>query len=67
MPTDKHQSILEFIYKFAPSWMQRIGGKVHSSSVRIQIAEDKYRTPDVLLVLNAAIRVAKIASGGGLI
>jgi Uma2 family endonuclease len=53
MPTDKHQNILEFLYDVLHPWMRRIGGKVHVPVLRVQIREDRFREPDLLLVRDA--------------
>ena len=52
MPTDKHQSILDFLHHALRPWIKRIGGKVLFAALRLEIRSDKFREPDLLLVLN---------------
>ncbi len=53
MPTDKHQSILGFLYLAFVQFLGPRGGKVHFMGLRLQIRPGKFREPDLLLLLNA--------------
>jgi Uma2 family endonuclease len=54
MPTDKHQSILKFLFLafFHFVEVQR-GGRVHFSPLRLRVRPGKFREPDLLLLLAA--------------
>ena len=54
MPTDKHQSVLQFLFLAFFHFVQPRGGKVHFSSSRLRIRPGKFREPDLLLLLSAA-------------
>jgi Uma2 family endonuclease len=54
MPTDKHQSILQFLFLAFFHVVQPTGGQVHFAPLRLQIREGKYREPDLILFLSAA-------------
>jgi Uma2 family endonuclease len=53
MPTDKHQSVLGFLYVTFLQFMQPLGGKVQFSPLRLRIRPGKFREPDLLLLLSA--------------
>jgi Uma2 family endonuclease len=53
MPTDKHQTILEFFYRAFFAHLDPIGGRVHVSGLRLRIRPGKIREPDVLLLRSA--------------
>ena len=53
MPTDKHQSILEFLYLAFYQFIKPRGGKVHFAALRLRIRPRKFREPDLLLLLSA--------------
>jgi Uma2 family endonuclease len=53
MPTDRHQSILEFLYLAFFQFMKPRGGKVHFAPVRLRIRPGKFREPDLLLLISA--------------
>ena len=54
MPTDKHQSVLQFLFlAFLPVVRSR-GGKVHFAPLRLRVRPYKYRKPDLLLLVSAA-------------
>ena len=53
MPTDEHQSILEFLYLAFHQSVQPKGGKVHFAPLRLRIRPGKFREPDLLLLLSA--------------
>ncbi len=52
-PTDRHQSILQFLFLAFHAFVTPRDGKVHFSPLRLQIRPDKYREPDLLLLLSA--------------
>jgi Uma2 family endonuclease len=54
MPTDKHQAILGFMYLAFLNFIEPRGGKVRFSPLRRRIRPDKFREPDLLLLLSAA-------------
>jgi len=54
MPTDKHQSILQFLFLAFLVFVQPTNGKVHFAPLRVRIHDRKYREPDLLFVLDAA-------------
>ena len=53
MPTDKHQTILKFMFLAFFHFIEVRGGKVHFSPLRLRIRPGKFREPDVLLLLSA--------------
>ncbi len=53
MPTDKHQVILAYLYRALHPYIEQIGGVVLFAALRLRIREDKFREPDLLLVLDA--------------
>ena len=53
MPTDHHQSILQFLLLALHAFIHPRGGIVRFSPLRLQIYEDKFREPDLLLILDA--------------
>jgi len=54
MPTDKHQTMLMFLYELFVAVLRPLGGKVLVAPLRVHINQHKYREPDLLLVLDAA-------------
>jgi Uma2 family endonuclease len=52
MPTRKHQRILMFLYRALFPLMERIGGEVLTAALSLEIREDKFREPDLLLFLD---------------
>ena len=54
MPTDKHQSVLEFLFLAFFGFVEPRGGKVHFAPLRLRIRPGKFREPDLLLLLSAA-------------
>ena len=54
MPTDKHQSLLKFLFLAFYGFAEFRGGKVHFAPLRLQIRPGKFREPDLLLLLSAA-------------
>lgn len=53
MPTDRHQSILEFLYLAFFAFTKPRGGKVHFAPLRLRIRPGKFREPDLLLLQSA--------------
>ena len=53
MPTDRHQTILEFLFLAFFQFITPRGGKVHLAPLRLQIRPGKFRQPDLLLLLSA--------------
>jgi Uma2 family endonuclease len=51
MPTDRHQTILEFLFVAFYLFIQPRGGKVHVAALRLRIRPGKFREPDLLLLL----------------
>src|SRR5262249_57773178 len=54
MPTDKHQSLLKFLFLAFYAFAEPRGGKVHFAPLRLRIRPGKFREPDLLLLLSAA-------------
>ena len=54
MPTDKHQSILSFLFLAFFGFAVPRGGKVQFAPLRLRIRPRKFREPDLLLLLSAA-------------
>lgn len=54
VPTDKHQSVLKFLFLAFYGFTEPRGGKVHFAPMRLQIREGKFREPDLLLLRSAA-------------
>jgi len=53
MPTDRHQTILEFLFVAFYLFILPRGGKVHVGPLRLRIRPGKFREPDLLLLLSA--------------
>lgn len=53
MPTDRHQSILEFMFLLFHAFITPRGGKVHVAPLRLHLRPGKFREPDLLLLLDA--------------
>ena len=53
MPTDRHQSILQFLFLALAPLVGARGGRVHFAPLRLRIRDGKFREPDLLLVLDA--------------
>jgi Uma2 family endonuclease len=54
MPTDKHQSVLQFLFLVFHGFAGSRGGKVQFAPLRLRIRPGKFREPDLLLLLLAA-------------
>jgi Uma2 family endonuclease len=53
MPTDRHQTILQFLFLAFHHFIQPRGGKVQFAPLRLLIRAGKFREPDLLLLLLA--------------
>ena len=53
MPTDKHQSILAVLFLLLSDFVRPLGGKVQFAPLRLRSLFEKFREPDLLLVLDA--------------
>jgi Uma2 family endonuclease len=53
MPTDKHQSILGYLFLLLHACAERIGGKVLVAALRVRLRTGKYREPDIVFLLSA--------------
>ena len=53
MPTDRHQTILQFLLLACLPIMNEAGGAVRFSPLRLRIGDGRYREPDLLLVRDA--------------
>lgn len=69
MPTDRHQSILLFLYRLFFAAVELQGGKVLVAPLRLRIRPGKYREPDLLLVRSAhdARRQEQFRTGADLV
>jgi Uma2 family endonuclease len=54
MPTDKHQTILEFLFLALRAFIDPRGGKILFAALRLQVRPEKFREPDLLLIRNAS-------------
>jgi Uma2 family endonuclease len=53
MPTERHQSILEFLFVAFLAYLQPLGGKVHTAGIRLRVRPRKFREPDLILLRSA--------------
>jgi Uma2 family endonuclease len=53
MPTDRHQTVLQFLFLAFFHFISPKGGKVQFASLRLRIRPGKFREPDLLLLLSA--------------
>jgi Uma2 family endonuclease len=53
MPTDRHQSILAFLFLAFLEYLKPRGGKVLFSALRVRLRPGKFREPDLVLLLSA--------------
>ena len=53
MPTRKHQAISRFLFLALVAVVHTNGGTVFYSPLRLRIREEKYREPDLMLLLDA--------------
>ena len=54
MPTDKHQSVLQFLFLAFFQFEGARGGKIHFAPLRLRIRPGKFREPDLLLLLSSS-------------
>jgi Uma2 family endonuclease len=54
IPTDKHQSMLKFLFLAFYHFVETRGGRVQFAPLRLRIRPGKFREPDLLLLLSAA-------------
>ena len=54
MPTDRHQTILQYLFLQFLAFVNKHGGKVQFAPIRLRIREGNFREPDLLLVRDAA-------------
>jgi Uma2 family endonuclease len=54
MPTDKHQSVLKFLFLAFYGFAESRGGTVQFAPLRLRIRSGKFREPDLLLLRSAA-------------
>lgn len=54
MPTRRHQVILALLYELFAAFLRPRGGKVLFAPLRLQVRLNKYREPDLLLLLDAS-------------
>jgi Uma2 family endonuclease len=52
-PTDRHQSVLEFMFLMFHAFVTARGGKVHVAALRVHLRPGQFREPDLLLLLDA--------------
>ncbi len=53
MPTEEHQRIVLFLYRFLYQWITAFGaGLVLVAPLRVRLANGKYREPDLVLLLS---------------
>lgn len=48
MPTRRHQRISQFLFVLFLTFVQKIGGEVHYSPLRLQVRPGKFREPNLL-------------------
>lgn len=53
MPTDRHQTVLVFVYELLVVFLRPMGGKVLVAPLRLRIRPRKFREPDLLLLCDA--------------
>ena len=53
MPTDHHQAISQFLLFALHAFLRPRGGTVRFAPLRLQIYEEKFREPDLMLVVDA--------------
>jgi hypothetical protein len=53
-PTDRHQSVLAVVLLAFDDFIETRGGKVQFAPLRLRIRAEKFREPDLLLLLSAA-------------
>jgi Protein of unknown function (DUF820). len=63
MPTDRHQSILLFLYRLFFAAIELQGGKVLVAPLRLRIRPGKYREPDLCWCVQHVMRAVRSSSG----
>jgi Uma2 family endonuclease len=53
MPTDRHQSLLKYLFLAFHGFLAPLGGNVQFAALRLRLRAGKFREPDLLLVLDA--------------
>jgi Uma2 family endonuclease len=53
MPTDRHQTILEFLFLIFNSYLRPLGGKAHMAGTRLRVGARKFREPDLIALRSA--------------
>src|SRR6202023_806459 len=53
MPTDKHQSIVQFLSFLLAAFLAPMNGKMQFAPLRLQVRPGKFREPDILLLKSA--------------
>ena len=53
LPTDRHQTILEFLFLLFHSYIQPKGGKILFAALRLAIRPNTFREPDLILLCDA--------------
>lgn len=53
MPTDEHQSLLKFLFLAFFAFFESQGGTVQFAPLRLRVRQDKFREPDLLVLLSA--------------
>lgn len=53
MPTDKHQTILEYLFLALRAFLRPRGGTVHVAALRVEIRPGVYREPEVVALRDA--------------
>src|SRR2546421_12353903 len=53
LPTDRHQSILGFLFVSFAQFFDSRDGRVRFAPLRLQVRPGKFREPDLLLLLSA--------------
>ena len=56
MPTDLHQTILEFLFTLFNAYISPLGGKALFAALRMRIRAGNFREPDIILVKDAKDR-----------
>lgn len=56
LPTDHHQAIAQFLLYAFDIFVKPQGGRVRIAPLRLRVAKDKFREPDLLLLLSASDR-----------
>jgi Uma2 family endonuclease len=54
IPTDKHQSVLSFMFLAFNGFVESGGGKVQFAPLRLQIRPGKFREPDLMMLISAS-------------